>query len=164
MKPSSLWLFLISFDKKNCIILIIIIILWMCSTKTKQKITKMWQAYGHWSTGLSFVCLWKNATNSHYSSWNGINVWRSHCCNPVCMNLLCCMPTQSITILTSDKQHLHQGHDFLPRGKWEQTSRLTSNKQDAFNCLPQQQKCIPQNVMRNRVTILMVWLIACNEF
>lgn len=88
----------------------------------------------------------------HCSLWDGMKVWRSHCCNPVCMNLLHCIPTQSFTILTSDKQHLHQGHNFLPWG--------TSNKQDAINCLPHQQKCIPQYVRRKRF-ILMVWFIRC---
>lgn len=40
---------------------------------------------------------------------------------PVCLNLLCCTLAPRNTVLTSDKQHLHEGLNFLPRGRWEQT-------------------------------------------
>lgn len=44
----------------------------------------------------------------------GYRDWKSHCSISVCLNLLCCMPAHRNTALTSDKQHLHQGPNFLP--------------------------------------------------
>lgn len=83
----------------------------------------MWKAHGHWSTGLSCpVCLWKNVTKWVIVPHEmGIKAWRSHCCNPVCMNLLCCMPTKASpswlltnSICTRDTTSSHKANGNKP--------------------------------------------------
>lgn len=83
-------------------------------TKISQKCVQCVEA-------LSFVCCGKVPQTKHCCLWNRIQGWKSHCSISVRFNLLCCVLALRFSVLTSDKQHLHQGHNFLPWGRWEQT-------------------------------------------
>lgn len=58
------------------------------------------------------------------------------------------------SICTRDATSSHEADGNKP-------SIITSNKQDAINCLPHQLKCVPWYSMRTWLIILMVWLIGC---
>lgn len=58
------------------------------------------------------------------------------------------------SICTRDPTSSHEADGNKP-------SIITSNKQDAINCLPHQLKCVPWNLMRTWLIILMFWLIGC---
>lgn len=107
----------------------------------------MHTAYGHRTMALSLMCYGKVPQTKHCSLWNRIQAWKSHCSISAWISSVACwlaatpfwLLTNSICTRDATSSHEADGN---------KSSIITSNKQDAINCLPHQLKCVPWYSMR----------------